>query len=178
MQAANPADACVVDEHVEASVRPQCSRDERACLTIPADVEVPDVHVGRSSLSAPLGHRIESVHAAGAEVELCAALGEGDGGGRSDAAGGPGDHHHRSLQPHAQTLAPVGPRIAGVRALTYQASGDVKVIDVPKPAIKGSGEALLKGTLGPVCGAALPIFHPPPPINNRAYPAPTSLSAA
>jgi hypothetical protein len=106
MQAAHPADARIVDEHVEAFVRPQCRSDERACLTIPADVEAADVDLRRSSLAALLRHRIQSVHAAGAQLEPRAALGEGECGGRSNAAGGPGDHDHRSLQPHAQTLAP------------------------------------------------------------------------
>ena len=42
-----------------------------------------------------------------------------------------------------------------MRALTYQGEGDVKVIDVPKPSIKGSGAALVKVTLGAVCGSDL-----------------------
>jgi 2-desacetyl-2-hydroxyethyl bacteriochlorophyllide A dehydrogenase len=52
--------------------------------------------------------------------------------------------------------------------LTYQAAGDVKVIDVPKPAIKGSGEALIKVTLGAVCGSDLHILHGQTPVNKGA----------
>ncbi len=55
-----------------------------------------------------------------------------------------------------------------MKALTYQAAGDVKVIDVPKPAIKGSGEALLKVTLGAVCGSDLHILHGHTPMNQGA----------
>src|SRR5487761_905548 len=55
-----------------------------------------------------------------------------------------------------------------MRALTFQAEGDVKVIDVPKPSIKGSGEALVKVTLGAVCGSDLHILHGHTPINQGA----------
>ncbi len=55
-----------------------------------------------------------------------------------------------------------------MKALTYQAAGDVKVIDVPKPAINGSGEALLKVTLGAVCGSDLHILHGHTPMNQGA----------
>ena len=46
-----------------------------------------------------------------------------------------------------------------MKALTFQGEGDVKVIDVPKPSIKGSGDALIKVTLGAVCGSDLHILH-------------------
>src|SRR5438132_717409 len=52
-----------------------------------------------------------------------------------------------------------------MKALTFQAEGDVKVIDVPKPSIKGSGDALLKVTLGAVCGSDLHILHGHTPMN-------------
>ena len=39
-----------------------------------------------------------------------------------------------------------------MKALTYIGEGDVKVVDVPKPAISGSGDTLVKVTLGAVCG--------------------------
>jgi threonine dehydrogenase-like Zn-dependent dehydrogenase len=55
-----------------------------------------------------------------------------------------------------------------MRALTYQGEGDVKVIDVPKPSIKGSGEALVKVTLGAVCGSDLHILHGHTPMNQGA----------
>jgi threonine dehydrogenase-like Zn-dependent dehydrogenase len=55
-----------------------------------------------------------------------------------------------------------------VRALTFQGEGEVKVVDVPKPAIKGSGEALIKVTLGAVCGTDLHILHGQTPMNRGA----------
>src|SRR3979411_2137227 len=55
-----------------------------------------------------------------------------------------------------------------MRALTFQGEGDVKVIDVPKPVIGHSGEALIKVTLGAVCGSDLHIFHGHTPMNQGA----------
>ena len=55
-----------------------------------------------------------------------------------------------------------------MKALTYQATGDVKVLDVPKPSIQGSGEALIKVTLGAVCGSDLHILHGHTPMNQGA----------
>ena len=55
-----------------------------------------------------------------------------------------------------------------MRALTYQGEGEVKVIDVPKPAIKDSGDALVKVTLGAVCGSDLHILHGHTPMNMGA----------
>jgi threonine dehydrogenase-like Zn-dependent dehydrogenase len=55
-----------------------------------------------------------------------------------------------------------------MKALTFQGEGDVKVIDVPKPAIKGSGDALVKVTLGAVCGSDLHILHGHTPMNQGA----------
>jgi threonine dehydrogenase-like Zn-dependent dehydrogenase len=52
-----------------------------------------------------------------------------------------------------------------MKALTFQGEGDVKVTDVPKPAIRGSGEALIKVTLGAVCGSDLHILHGHTPMN-------------
>src|SRR5437870_11167105 len=52
-----------------------------------------------------------------------------------------------------------------MKALTFQGEGDVKVIDVPKPAVKESGDALLKVTLGAVCGSDLHILHGHTPMN-------------
>jgi 2-desacetyl-2-hydroxyethyl bacteriochlorophyllide A dehydrogenase len=46
-----------------------------------------------------------------------------------------------------------------VRAATFQGVGDVKVIDVPKPSIKGSDEVLVKVTLGAICGSDLHAYH-------------------
>ena len=55
-----------------------------------------------------------------------------------------------------------------MRALTFQAAGDVKVIDVPKPAIKNAGDALIKVTLGAVCGSDMHILHGHTPMNQGA----------
>src|SRR5437773_2487005 len=55
-----------------------------------------------------------------------------------------------------------------MKALTFQAEGVVKVTDVPKPGIKGAGEALVKVTLGAVCGSDLHILHGHTPINQGA----------
>ena len=52
-----------------------------------------------------------------------------------------------------------------MKALTFQGEGDVKVIDVPKPAITGSRDALVKVTLGAVCGSDLHILHGHTPMN-------------
>src|SRR5258706_962826 len=55
-----------------------------------------------------------------------------------------------------------------MKALTFQGEGDVKVIDVPKPAIQHSGEAFIKVTMGAVCGSDLHIFHGHTPMNQGA----------
>jgi len=46
-----------------------------------------------------------------------------------------------------------------MKAATFQGVGDVKVIDVPKPSIKGVDEVLVKVTLGAVCGSDLHAYH-------------------
>src|SRR5256714_752222 len=55
-----------------------------------------------------------------------------------------------------------------MKALTFQAEGDVKVIDVPKPDIQASDEALVRVTLGAVCGSDLHILHGHTPMNPGA----------
>ncbi|MEO8743775.1 MAG: alcohol dehydrogenase catalytic domain-containing protein [Candidatus Dormiibacterota bacterium] len=55
-----------------------------------------------------------------------------------------------------------------MKALTFQGGGDVKVVDVPKPAIKSSGDVLVKVTLGAVCGSDLHILHGHTPMNEGA----------
>ena len=55
-----------------------------------------------------------------------------------------------------------------MKALTFQGAGDVKVMDVPKPAIKGPGDALVRVTLGSVCGSDLHILHGHTPMNAGA----------
>ncbi|HET7420268.1 MAG TPA: alcohol dehydrogenase catalytic domain-containing protein [Candidatus Dormibacteraeota bacterium] len=55
-----------------------------------------------------------------------------------------------------------------MKALTFQGEGNVKVMDVPKPSIKGSRDVLLRVTLGAVCGSDLHIFHGHTPMNQGA----------
>src|SRR5216683_625140 len=52
-----------------------------------------------------------------------------------------------------------------MRALTFQGKGQVKLVDVPKPAIKGSGDVLVRITLGAVCGSDLHVYHGYIPMN-------------
>jgi len=46
-----------------------------------------------------------------------------------------------------------------MKAATFQGVGEVTVIDVPKPSIHGPDEALLKVTLGAICGSDLHAYH-------------------
>jgi threonine dehydrogenase-like Zn-dependent dehydrogenase len=55
-----------------------------------------------------------------------------------------------------------------MKALTFQGEGTVKVIDVPKPAMKSPGDALIRVTLGAVCGSDLHILHGLTPMNKGA----------
>jgi len=55
-----------------------------------------------------------------------------------------------------------------MKALTFQGEGDVKVMDVPKPSVKGSRDVLVKVTLGAVCGSDLHILHGHSPVNQGA----------
>jgi threonine dehydrogenase-like Zn-dependent dehydrogenase len=55
-----------------------------------------------------------------------------------------------------------------VKALTFQGEGDVKVLEVPKPSIRGSRDVLVRVTLGAVCGSDLHIFHGHTPMNQGA----------
>jgi threonine dehydrogenase-like Zn-dependent dehydrogenase len=55
-----------------------------------------------------------------------------------------------------------------MRALTFQGAGDIKLMDVPKPSIASSDEALVKVTLGAVCGSDLHILHGHTPMNQGA----------
>ena len=46
-----------------------------------------------------------------------------------------------------------------MKAATYQGVGEVKVIDVPKPSINGDDQALIRITLGAICGSDLHAYH-------------------
>src|SRR2546430_2645584 len=55
-----------------------------------------------------------------------------------------------------------------MKALTFQGEGEVKVREVPKPAVKDSTDALIRVTLGAVCGSDLHILHGNTPMNEGA----------
>jgi threonine dehydrogenase-like Zn-dependent dehydrogenase len=55
-----------------------------------------------------------------------------------------------------------------MKALTFHGEGDVRVTDVPKPAIASTGDALIKVTMGAVCGSDLHILHGNTPMNEGA----------
>ena len=50
-----------------------------------------------------------------------------------------------------------------MKALTFQGEGDVKVREVPKPSVAASNDALIKVTLGAVCGSDLHQYRRPTP---------------
>src|SRR5437762_11486370 len=52
-----------------------------------------------------------------------------------------------------------------MKALTFQGEGDVKVREVPKPSVASSNDALIKVTLGAVCGSDLHILHGHTPMS-------------
>ena len=55
-----------------------------------------------------------------------------------------------------------------MKAVTFQDKGDFRVVDVPKPALTGGGDVLLRVTLGAICGSDLHIYHGHTPINPGA----------
>jgi threonine dehydrogenase-like Zn-dependent dehydrogenase len=55
-----------------------------------------------------------------------------------------------------------------MKALTFQGEREVKVIDVPKPSLAASRDALVRVTLGAVCGSDLHIYHGHTPMNAGA----------
>ena len=46
-----------------------------------------------------------------------------------------------------------------MKAATYQGVGDVKVVDVPKPSVSAPDQALVRITLGAICGSDLHAYH-------------------
>jgi len=52
-----------------------------------------------------------------------------------------------------------------MKAAVYGGEHEVQVTDVPKPSISGSSEALVKVTLGAICGSDLHIYHGNIPIS-------------
>src|SRR5207302_8932878 len=55
-----------------------------------------------------------------------------------------------------------------MKALTFQGEGDVKVREVPKPSVAASNDALIRVTLGAVCGSDLHILHGHTPMSPGA----------
>ena len=55
-----------------------------------------------------------------------------------------------------------------MRALTFQGEGDFRLEDVPKPSISGSGDVLVRVTLGAICGSDLHIYNGHTPMNPGA----------
>lgn len=55
-----------------------------------------------------------------------------------------------------------------MRAVTFYEKGDFRMAEVPKPAIQGPGDVLLKVTLSAICGSDLHIYHGHSPVNQGA----------
>lgn len=55
-----------------------------------------------------------------------------------------------------------------MKAATYVGAHAVRVVDVPKPRLQGSKEALVRITLGAICGSDLHIYNGHVPINEGA----------
>src|ERR1700682_450498 len=59
-------------------------------------------------------------------------------------------------------------RIGRVKALTFQGPRTVRVDDVPKPALGGPDDALVRVTTGAICGSDLHLYHERIPIQAGA----------
>ena len=55
-----------------------------------------------------------------------------------------------------------------MKAVTYHGVGDFRVTEHPKPELAGQGDALLRVTLGAICGSDLHIYHGHTPIDEGA----------
>ncbi len=55
-----------------------------------------------------------------------------------------------------------------MRAVTFQNVGDFRVEDVPRPSLRNPGDALVRVTLGAICGSDLHIYHGHTPIDQGA----------
>ena len=55
-----------------------------------------------------------------------------------------------------------------MRAATFAGAHEVKVVDVPKPSAGSPDEALVRVTLGAICGSDLHIYHGNVPMNDGA----------
>ncbi len=55
-----------------------------------------------------------------------------------------------------------------MKAVTYHGVGDFRVTELPKPELTGPGDALVRVTLGAICGSDLHIYHGHTPIDEGA----------
>jgi alcohol dehydrogenase len=55
-----------------------------------------------------------------------------------------------------------------MKAVTYHGVGDFRVTDEPRPELTGPADALLRVTLGAICGSDLHIYHGRTPIDDGA----------
>jgi threonine dehydrogenase-like Zn-dependent dehydrogenase len=55
-----------------------------------------------------------------------------------------------------------------MRAVTYRDVGDFRVADVPVPELQGSRDALVRISLGAICGSDLHIYHGNVPMDEGA----------
>lgn len=55
-----------------------------------------------------------------------------------------------------------------MKALTFQGERDFRLDDVPKPSVEAGTDALLRVTLGAICGSDLHIYHGHTPVNPGA----------
>jgi threonine dehydrogenase-like Zn-dependent dehydrogenase len=55
-----------------------------------------------------------------------------------------------------------------MKAVTYHGVGDFRVTEVPRPELAGPAEALVRVTLGAICGSDLHIYHGHTPIDEGA----------
>jgi len=55
-----------------------------------------------------------------------------------------------------------------MKAVTYRDVGDFRVAEVPRPRLDGSRDAVVRITLGSICGSDLHIYHGNVPIEEGA----------
>lgn len=55
-----------------------------------------------------------------------------------------------------------------MRAVTFHGVGDLRLTDEPEPALTGTADALVRVTLGGICGSDLHIYHGHTPIDEGA----------
>src|SRR5438128_1783402 len=63
---------------------------------------------------------------------------------------------------------PTAPKIEHMKAVTYHDVGDFRVTEVPRPRLGSSRDAVVRVTLGAICGSDLHIYHGHVPIEEGA----------